>query len=52
MGKRNTIDLKMESRIKTVNQQDQNFLRIIKYDGFVKSRISPPLVGGDKGEGA
>jgi len=27
MEKRNTTDLKMESRIKTVNQQDQNLLR-------------------------
>jgi len=23
----------------------------MKYDGLVKSPISPPLVGGDKGEG-
>ena len=24
---------------------------ILNFDAFVKSRISPPLVGGDKGEG-
>jgi len=27
------------------------FYETIKIDSFVKSRISPPLVGGDKGEG-
>jgi len=27
------------------------FSKVSNYDGFVKSPISPPLVGGDKGEG-
>jgi hypothetical protein len=27
------------------------FYESINYDGFVKSNISPPLAGGDKGEG-
>jgi len=27
------------------------FYETIIFDSFVKSRISPPLVGGDKGEG-